>query len=296
MLGDNWFRRLKAPFLVAGTPICFMAAVLVSPPAYDTGDERMPPLAPALQGECGLSQVEVVGGQPSPFLLPRDSGQTLSIDPDATLHIAVRNPPANGSVQVKLAGLLGGALQATYPIRGVGPVVTVHSVSIADYVRWGRGIYSVEGVLFDSVGDPICRVPFQVRIQGFGGAAGVASAAAAGVAGAGALLNVLGNLKLNLQSRIKVSIGLERRRRRGLRRWMPFPSWKRILTGSVLGTVSGVAIVVLLQQGGITPISLGSALTGLVVGGLAPVGVSVALGSIIGFLRPLKDEAPEHRG
>ena len=274
---------VKKSFLTVAIPVCSVAVVLALVIV-----QHAEAIA-AAQGDCDSSEVEIIGGDPFSFVLPRDDGQRITVDPDAVLDVGVRNPPRNGTLRVRVAGFPAEPFQRTYRFQSDGSDVNVESFSIADYARWARGIYSLEGELLDSTGQTICEVALQVRIGGFGGLAGVASAVAAGIGGATVVFNVSSSVA-NTRARIKVDLALERRRRRGLRRWLPFPSLKSTITGSILGTISGVVVVVLLQQSGITPISLGKAIIGLVVGGVAPISVTVALGTIINFLRPLEEE------
>lgn len=245
------------------------------------------------QTSCGAFTIEVLGGSTSPFILPQDADKTLQVAPEGSLNILVRNPPPSGILEVKLTGVPEGLAVQRYPIQGTGPVVEVLNVPVKDYNRWGRGIYQVQLALLESSGAPLCSAITQVQITGFGGILGYGSVAATIVTGLGVIANVIGNIKNSLEARIKVSVAAGRRRRRGLRRWIPIPSPWKTIKGTVIGTVSGVAVVLLLQQGGITPLSLRAALSGLVIGGLAPVTVSVSLGSLIGFLVPPKEKPPK---
>ena len=69
------------------------------------------------------------------------------------------------------------------------------------------------------------------------------------------------NAKLTLKAK------LQRRRPRGWRRFLPVPAWKRTITGTIVGAITGLCVAVLLQQGGVTPLSIATAVWGLIVGG-----------------------------
>jgi hypothetical protein len=91
-------------------------------------------------------------------------------------------------------------------------------------------------------------------------------------------------------AKLKLKVKVERRRRSGLRRWIPMPAWKRIVTSTIVGAIMGLAGTALLQQGGIMALSLTSAMWGLVVGGGVTFGVGLSLGILLTFLQPPVEE------
>ncbi len=159
------------------------------------------------QSDCGSLQVEILGREPSPSILPRDGGQTLIVAPDGSLDVIVRNPPANGFLEIKLTGVPEDVLQRRFKFEGAGPVEQAFDVPVKDYAGWGHGVYEVDFALLDSSERPICQTTARVRIDGFGGVVGYASAAATAVAGIGVVANIIGNIKSGLlQARIKASV------------------------------------------------------------------------------------------
>ena len=79
---------------------------------------------------------------------------------------------------------------------------------------------------------------------------------------------------------------LQRRRPRGLRRWLPTPAWKRTIFSTVTGVITGLAIAVVMQQSGFAPLSLANALKGAIIGGGATFGVGYSLGVLLTFIKP----------
>ena len=243
-----------------------------------------PGTAQAQQASCGASQVVIEGGRPSPFALPGNAGERLEVAPTDVLTIRVVNPPEDASVRWSVAGLSG--LSATRSI-GTGTAVTV---ALEDYAQYGHGLYGLDVALL-SGRSVACDTTFDLRITGFGGTAGAAAAGATGVAGAVSLVSAVyaaqgGQLKLKAKPQI------QRRRRTGWRRWVPVPAWKRTIISTIVGAITGLCAAALLQQAGVTPLSLASAIRGLVTGGAVSLGVGVGLGVIWTYVRsPVEPEA-----
>jgi hypothetical protein len=162
------------------------------------------------------------------------------------------------------------------------------SIDVADYSEHVRGSFQLEGTLLSNQVE-ICTTSFSAVIGGFGGTVATVATAATAVAGAGALASsayAANGANTELKAKVKV----ERRRRTGWRRWVPLPAWKRIITGTITGAATGLAGTVMLQQGGVTPLSLITAIWGLVVGGGVTFSVALSLGTLLTFLRPPVEE------
>jgi hypothetical protein len=126
----------------------------------------------------------------------------------------------------------------------------------------------------------------------FGGPVATAAVATTAVAGAGALASV--PLSSNgMNAKLKAKVQLQRRRPRGWRRFLPVPAWKRTVISTLVGAVTGLAIAVVLQQAGRAPLSIATAISGLVAGGGLTFGVGYSLGVLRTFLRP--PEEPEEQ-
>lgn len=97
-----------------------------------------------------------------------------------------------------------------------------------------------------------------------------------------------------LNAKLKLKVKLQRRRPRGWRRFVPVPAWKRTIVSTLIGAITGLALVAVLQQTGTTPMSMAAAVWGLVAGGGITFGVGYSLGMVRTLLRPPevpKDEA-----
>ncbi len=142
----------------------------------------------------------------------------------------------------------------------------------------------VEGVL-SSGSDELCTIPFRLNITGFGGTAAIAATGVSAVAGVGALASApmaANGLNAKLDAKVQVA----RRRPRGWRRWVPVPAWKRSIFSTLVGAVTGLGLTVLMQQAGINPLSLASAIWGLVLGGGVSFGVGYSMGVVKTLLQP----------
>ena len=70
---------------------------------------------------------------------------------------------------------------------------------------------------------------------------------------------------------------------------MPMPAWKRTVISTLIGAITGLATAVVLQQAGQAPLSLTTAISGLVAGGGLTFGVGYSLGVLRTFLRPAEE-------
>ena len=231
------------------------------------------------QGEhCDGARVVVDGGQPSPFILPDHEGATLRIQPDAVLLIRAENVPADPSVRWSVAGL-GADIAAVSRDMSSGAV----QVDVADFSAHVRGLFKIKGTLLTGETE-VCTVALRLQVEGFGGTAGMASAAASAV-------EVLGSLASapfaasGTNAKLTLKVKLQRRRPRGWRRFLPVPAWKRTITGTVVGAFTGLCVTVLLQQAGVTPLSLATAIWGLIVGGGVTLGAGYSLGALWTYVR-----------
>ena len=147
-----------------------------------------------------------------------------------------------------------------------------------------RGMYKIEGTLKDE-GSDICTVDFQFRLGGFGGVIATAATATSVVAGIGALASA--PLTSNgMNAKLKLKVNLQRRRSRGWRRFIPVPAWKRTILSALIGAITGLAVAVVLQQAGVTPLSLIAGIWALITGGGVTFGIGYSLGAIRTYLRP----------
>ena len=108
-----------------------------------------------------------------------------------------------------------------------------------------------------------------------------------------------GAAALSLGSSLFVSRGINfkmkaqiQRRRRGWRRFIPVPAWKRMVLSMFVGALLGFAFSFYLQQGGVRPLSLASGLWNALLGGGATFGIGYSLGAIFTLLRPPAKEQP----
>ena len=257
--------------LTLATLVLMAALWLVAPPAYaHEGSHNL---------DCGGPQIVIEGGFPSPFTLPNQADTTLEIEPDATLTIRGVDMPTDPSMRWGVQGL-GSELAGKDVEFASGKA----SINVSDFTSHARGIYEVEGTLFSGPIE-LCTIPFKVNISGFSGTTALAATGASAVAGAGALVSAplaANGLSAKLDAKVKVA----RRRPHGLRRWLPVPAWKRSIFSTLVGAVTGLGLAVVMQQAGVTPLSLASAVWGLILGGGVSFGVGYSLGVIKTFVSP----------
>lgn len=231
--------------------------------------------------DCTGARVVLEGGVPSPFVLPDMAGQTVSVAPEQSVTLSGQNVPPGAQLRLSVAGL-GGLAGVTRNISG-----GVTTVRIADYVPLKGGLYALDGVLLVG-GRQVCSVRFSATLGEFGGPVATGAAAASGVAGLGALASVPYSAS-GTNLKLRANVAIHRRRPRGLRRWLPVPAWKRTIFGMIIGALTGLCVSVLLQQGGITPLSLANAVRSAIVGGGVTFAVGYSIGAIITYLRPPKE-------
>ena len=160
----------------------------------------------------------------------------------------------------------------------------VTTINVADFSSHARGVYVVEATLFSGPIE-LCAIPFELSISGFSGTTAFAATGVSVVAGVGALASAplaANGLSAKLDAKVKVA----RRRPHGLLRWLPTPAWKRSIFSTLVGAVTGLGLAVVMQQAGITPLSLASAVWGLILGGGVSFGVGYSIGVVKTFLSP----------
>ena len=235
--------------------------------------------------DCGTARIIIEGGEPSPFVLPDDAGETLRVDPDATLLFSGEELPDNATIRLGVQSL-GVDIDREIGPLGTNPV----EIDVADYSESIRGLFKLEGTLL-SDGEEICTTGFLAKIGGFGGTVATVAAASTAVVGAGAMASTaFAASGTTAKVRLKVQVQVERRRRGTWRRWIPVLAWKRTIWSTFTGALTGLGGAVLLQQGGIAPLTLATGMWGIIVGGGTTFGVGVGLGTILTFLRPPIEE------
>ncbi len=233
--------------------------------------------APAQIPYCDGARVFIEGGQLSPFILPDFAGRKLRVDPSAVLEIRAENIPPGVRLNWGLRSL-GTKLGGKDLDIGSG----VAQVRIEDISAHARGIFRIDGAVLGEFGE-LCSVPFEMEITGFGGTMALAATGVSAAAGLGALASApLSANGINA----KVNLRVQRRRPRGLRRWLPVPAWKRTIFSTTTGVITGLGVAVLLQQGGFVPLSLPNALKGAILGGGVTFGVGYSLGVLRTLLKP----------
>lgn len=242
-------------------------------------------MAPTVHGQdgpggidCGGAQVIIEGGAPPQFTLPLQIGETIEIAPSAVLTIRGVDLPAETVLHWGIRGL--GMELASKDLRFTSGVTTLNA---SDFPLQARGIYEIEATLLDGLVE-ICAMPFRVSIAGFGGVAAYTATGVSALAGAGALAGA--SLAANgLSAKLDAKVEVARRRPRGWRRWFPVPAWKRSLISTSLGAIAGLGLAVIAQQTGISPLTLASAVWGLILGGGLSFGVGYSLGVVKTYLK-----------
>ena len=245
-----------------------VAVWLVAPPAHAHDGPH----------GCGGPEIIIEGGNPSPFTLPLQADESIEVEPDAVLTIRGVNLPVDARLHWGVQGL--GSELAGKDVQISSGVTTL---DVADFSEHARGVYVIKGALFSGPIE-LCSIPFELNVSGFGGTTAMAATGVAAVAGVGALAGA--PLAANgLNAKLDVKIQVSRRRPRGWRKWVPIPAWKRSIFSTFIGAIPGLAISVIMRQAGIEPLSLASAVWGVVAGGGASFGVGYSLGVIKTFLR-----------
>ena len=253
-------------------PLAVAAAFWLLPQAARAG-------APAQIPFCDGARVFIEGGQPSPFILPDFAGGKLRVNPSAVLQIRAENIPPGARLNWGLRGF-GAKLASKDLDIGSG----VAQVRIEDISAHARGIFEIDGTVLSGFGE-LCSVPFEIDISGFGGTTALAATGVSAAAGLGALASAPRPANgINAKANLKVQV--QRRRPRGIRRWLPVPAWKRTMFSTVTGVITGLGVAVLLQQGGFAPLSLANALKGAIIGGGVTFGVGYSLGVLWTLIKP----------
>ena len=220
--------------------------------------------ASAADADCNDASMVIQGADPSPFVLPRDQGQTMKVEPDSVLLLNLVAGEAT-TLQDPVIGirlLVSGIELATVTeALGTGDDPDPVYVNLKEQLPPGMtGLYEVEGVLIDE-GEDICAVDFLLQVGGFCVATSVTTVAMS-VSGAGALASVVPAMKLMLLPT------MQRRRPTGWRRYILVPDLKWTLITTVVGAIAGLVTTTLLfQQTGVQPVSFMNALWGILSGG-----------------------------
>ena len=229
--------------------------------------------------DCDGARVVIEGGQPSPFILPGFSGEKFEVDPEAVLTIRAENIPPGARLNWALRGF--GTELASKEVDISSGTTEVRIKDISNHVR---GIFEIEGTILSDSGE-LCSVPFGIDVAEFGGTTALAASGVTAVTGLGVLASA--PLSANgINAKVNLKVQLQRRRPRGLRRWLPTPAWKRTIFSTITGVITGLAIAVVLQQSGFAPLSLANALKGAIIGGGATFGVGYSLGVLLTFIKP----------
>ncbi len=264
--------------IVALIAFILLAAFLLFPPEVVSAQE----------GACNGASILIKGGEPTPFVIPRDEGDTLRVQSDSPLLLSLANSKTRPlqdpkiEVRVLISGIkLDAFTREVNPDPNSEPTI----VTLGDEIPSAmRGLYDVEGTLKDGERN-ICTVAFQLRVGEFGGVVASAATATSAVAGVGALASApLASNGMNAKLRLKVKF--RRRRPKGWRRLLPVPAWKRTVFSTLIGAITGLALAVVLQQAGVTPLSITTGIWALIVGGGVTFGVGYSLGALRTYLRP----------
>jgi hypothetical protein len=240
------------------------------------------PAPQSLSGDCGNTRVIISGGTPDPFILPAQAGQKAEVDKGATLTVRVENPRPNMSVRWAIEGGFGLRFTRHDPVPASG---IVPPILLSDYSDIVRGAFTLEGELLVN-GLPICSTNFDVNVGPFGGVVAIASTAGTAVGALGAVgAAAYAASGAGQNWKIKLKLEVQRRRRRGWRRWVPMPAWKRTIFATFMGAVTGLFVSAVMQQAGVTPFSIATAVRNTITGGAISFGVSIGLGAIVTFLK-----------
>lgn len=258
-----------------------MAAVLAAFWAFSTPARAG---SGAQAASCGDAWVAVEGGEPSPYVLARNSTETLRIDPDSVLKIRFGSLPAGSEAELRMSAL---GFELT---RDLGPVSAgAIDLNVKDYSTHLRGKYAVE-IRAANNGEVTCVDQFTVDIHGFGGTLALAFTALTIIAG----LASLASISVVARGGLDVHVGTQtERRRRGWRRIIPVLRIKRIVIAALLGAITGFCGMYVVQGIGATLVTLPKALLGAIAGGSVSLGFGVSIGAAITYLRPVVGDAPK---
>ena len=238
---------------------------------------------------CQGASITILGAEPSPFVLPRDVGQTMKVEPDSVLLIALaegettafRDPEI--TVRVVASGI---EIRSITKALGTGDDRDPIPVNLKEQLPSEmKGLYEVEGILKDE-GEDICAVDFLLQVGEFCVATSVATGVAS-VSGIAALASVAPAMNMNMQ----VMTTLQRRRPRGWRRYVPVPDWKWTAITTVLGAVAGLATMLIFQQTGVRPLSVANAIQGMLAGGGLTFGIAY-IGALVTYMMSPSQPSP----
>ena len=270
---------VRSHLLILTLLLAVAAAFWLLPQTAEAGTQTQIPF-------CDGARVFIEGGQPSPFILPDFAGEKLRVDPSAVLEIRAENIPPGARLNW---GLRGFGTQLASKDLDIGSGVA--QVRIDDISGHARGIFEIDGTVLSGFGE-LCSVPFEIDISGFGGTTALAATGLSAAAGLAALASA--PLAANgINAKVNLKVQVQRRRPRGLRRWLPAPAWKRTMFSTITGVITGLGIAVLLQQSGFAPLSSVNALKGAILGGGVTFGVGYSLGVLRTLIKPPLPEPDE---
>jgi hypothetical protein len=280
-------------YLAAAAGIVALGLALVLPATAVAAPSSEEP------ADCGSSTLVIERAGVAAFELPRQSGEKLEIDPKEPLTLRFKNPPPIGHVDLTLKLPFGQSISKSYEWSALARTDEfVLDIGPEDYGRFAdlaRGAYPLEVTTF-SADTPVCTVPFQVSLGlGISGPIGAAAAATSAAAAATALAAAGGVARTATPPPpVSLKVAVERRRKQGWRKYGPVPSLKRTIIASLMGTVTGIAITLALQQSGIEALTSFTLVRNAVVGALGSISTGVAWGSVLSFIRkPVDDDAKD---
>ena len=234
----------------------------------------------AQEVNCNGASMAIQGGEPSPFIIPRDQGQTLTVEPDSILLINLGIGPTTALQAPEIAVRVLASGIEVYSITqalGTGRDLEPITLNLKDQLPAGmKGLYEVQGVFRDK-GVDVCAVDFLLQVGEFC----VASAAGAAVATA----TSLGALASSVPAmRMMILPTIQRRQSRGWRRYVPVPDVKWTIINTLLGAIAGlISTTLLFQQTGVSPLSIVNGLWGMLAGGGLTFGVAY-MGAIATYI------------
>ena len=241
-------------------------------------------------GNCDGVSMTFRGAEPSPFVLPRDQGQTMNVEPNDVLLIgltgsraaALRNPQI--AVRVVASGIE--IMNVTTPLGVVDSLEPI-PIILGERLPPGiKGLYEIEGALIDE-GEDICTAGFLMQVGEFCVATAAVTTVAT-VSSAGALASVVPAMRL------MVLPAIHRRRPTGWRRYVPVPDLKWTLITTASGAVAGLVTTTLLfPQTGVHPLSIVNGIGGMITGGGLTFGMGY-LGALLTYF--MSPEDPEEAG
>ena len=282
-----------AIYLAAAAGIVALGLTLVLPATAIAAPSSEVP------ADCGGGTLVIERAGVVAFELPRQSGDKLEIDPKEPLTLRFKNPPQTGHVELTLKLPFGQSISKSYEWSALTATDEfVLDIGPEDYGRFAdlaRGAYPLEVTTFSGE-TAVCTVPFQVSLGiGISGPIGTAAAATSAAAAAGTV--AAAGWMASSAARpphLSLKVAVERRRKHGWRKWVPIPSLKRTIIGSIMGTLTGIAITIVLQQSGIEALTSFSLIRNAVVGAFGSVSTGLAWGSLLTFIRkPVDDDTKD---